>query len=71
MRFVAARDGASLRLVRDDAMRMEGRGAYVCPAAACFERAVARRGFQRAARTGGLELVIDPGLMASPAGQSH
>jgi predicted RNA-binding protein YlxR (DUF448 family) len=71
VRFVAAPDGAVLRLRRDDRMRMAGRGAYVCPGAECFERAVARRGFQRAARTAGAELVIDPGLMAGPVAQSH
>jgi predicted RNA-binding protein YlxR (DUF448 family) len=45
-RFVA-RSG---RLVADPARRAPGRGAYTCPRLACFERAVARRAFQRTLR---------------------
>ena len=63
VRFVAAPDGDAHRLVRDDAGRLGGRGLYVCRRDECFERAVARRAFQRGARVGG-ELRIDPGVGA-------
>jgi predicted RNA-binding protein YlxR (DUF448 family) len=58
---VARRDDGTARLVRDDRSRHPGRGAYVCRRAECFDRAVARRGFQRATRSGAA-LVIDPAL---------
>lgn len=61
-RFVAAQEDDTRRLVRDDRSRRPGRGAYVCRRRECFERAVARRGFQRATRAGGT-LVIDPALV--------
>ena len=47
--------------MRDDPARLGGRGLYVCRRRECFERAVARRGFQRGARVAG-ELTIDPAL---------
>jgi uncharacterized protein len=45
-RFVES-DG-TLKL--DPTGRAPGRGAYTCPRAACFERAVARRAFSRTLR---------------------
>ena len=54
------------RLVRDDRSRHPGRGAYVCRGRTCFDRALARRGFQRATRAGGA-LVIDAALAAGVA----
>jgi len=50
----AVRDG---ELVRE--RRAPGRGAYTCPRLACFERAVARRGFARALRQA---VRVDPAL---------
>jgi len=46
LRFVA-RAGA---LVHDPSSRAEGRGAYLCPSAPCFERALSLRAFSRALR---------------------
>jgi predicted RNA-binding protein YlxR (DUF448 family) len=63
VRFVAAPEGGVHRLVRDESGRLGGRGLYVCRRDECFERAVARRAFQRGARVGG-ELRIDPGVGA-------
>lgn len=60
-RFTAAPDDGAHRLVRDDRSLLGGRGLYVCRRDECFERAVARRAFQRGARVGG-ELRIDPRL---------
>jgi len=60
-RFVARREDGAARLVRDDRARHPGRGAYVCRRSECFRRAVERRGFQRATRTGAA-LLIDPAL---------
>lgn len=65
-RFVAAQEDDTRRLVRDDRARRPGRGAYVCRRRECFDRAVARRGFQRATRAQG-PLVIDPELADSVA----
>ncbi|CAN0498332.1 unnamed protein product, partial [Phaeothamnion confervicola] len=60
-RFVAvAEDGVHV-VVRDDRSQRAGRGLYVCPQVACFERAVARRAFGRGARVRG-ELRVDPQL---------
>jgi predicted RNA-binding protein YlxR (DUF448 family) len=56
----APRDGGHV-LARDDDARLGGRGLYVCRTRQCFERAVARRGFQRGSRVAG-ELMIDPAL---------
>jgi predicted RNA-binding protein YlxR (DUF448 family) len=36
-----------------------GRGAYTCPSLACFERAVAHRGFNRTLRS---NVKVDPAL---------
>ena len=58
--MAAPRDGGHA-LARDDAARLGGRGLYVCRTRECFERAVARRGFQRGSRVEG-ELTIDPAL---------
>jgi uncharacterized protein len=46
LRFVAPRG----LLVRDGTTRAQGRGAYVCRRASCFERAVATRAFSRTLR---------------------
>lgn len=46
MRYVVV-DGA---LVVDPARRLPGRGAYTCATRACFDRARARGGFNRAFR---------------------
>jgi uncharacterized protein len=62
-RFVAAPDEGVHTLVRDDRSQRGGRGLYVCRRQECFERAVARRAFVRAARIRG-ELRIDPTLGA-------
>jgi uncharacterized protein len=43
----AAPDGL---LVADRDRRLPGRGAYTCPSASCFERALARRAFPRTLR---------------------
>lgn len=67
VRFVAAGEYSAQQLVRDPAYRAHGRGAYVCPDTACFEKARARRAFHRALRRQGTELMIDPGLAASLA----
>jgi len=45
-----------------------GRGAYTCRRLACFERAVAGRGFARALRT---EVRVDPGLARRYTEDSH
>lgn len=62
-RFVAAPAEGGHALVRDDRSRLAGRGLYVCRTRECFDRAVARRAFQRGARVRG-ELRIDPELGA-------
>jgi predicted RNA-binding protein YlxR (DUF448 family) len=62
-RFVAAPGAGVHLLVRDDHAHLGGRGLYVCRRDECFERAVARRAFQRGARIRG-ELKIDPELGA-------
>ena len=62
-RFVAVPAEAGHALVRDDRSRSPGRGLYVCRTKECFDRAVARRAFQRGARLHG-ELRIDPELGA-------
>ena len=62
-RFVAVSQEGFHLLVRDDRSHRGGRGLYVCRRRECFERAVARRAFARAARIrGGLR--IDPALGA-------
>ncbi len=61
-RFVTVPGTAERRLVRDDRAKHPGRGLYVCPRRACFDRAVDRRAFHRAARLGGAPLWIDPAL---------
>jgi predicted RNA-binding protein YlxR (DUF448 family) len=62
-RFVAVRDDTDERhLVRDDPARHPGRGLYVCRRRTCFDRAVARRAFVRAARLEGVHLQIDTTL---------
>jgi predicted RNA-binding protein YlxR (DUF448 family) len=48
-------------LTRDPEGRMPGRGAYTCPDRACFERAVARRGFARTLRA---PVQVPPDLQA-------
>jgi predicted RNA-binding protein YlxR (DUF448 family) len=48
--------------VRDDRGRLGGRGLYVCATFECFDRAVQRRSFSRAARLQGEGLVIEPNL---------
>jgi predicted RNA-binding protein YlxR (DUF448 family) len=47
------------RLVVDRDARLPGRGAYLCPEAACWEAAVARRGFARAFRRP-VEVPVEP-----------
>jgi len=61
-RFVAAPVADGRALVRDDDGRLPGRGLYVCRSTACFDRAVARRAFRRAARLADEPLAIDPAL---------
>jgi predicted RNA-binding protein YlxR (DUF448 family) len=46
VRFVAPNG----TLTRDPSGRATGRGAYTCVSSACFDRAVARRGFARTLR---------------------
>lgn len=48
VRYVRGDDGA---LVRDDAQRLPGRGAYVHPGAECWDTARKRRAFGRALRS--------------------
>ena len=60
-RFFAAPHPDGRRLARDVDNSAGGRGMYVCPGAACFERAVARQAFQRAVRPPG-PLTVDPAL---------
>jgi uncharacterized protein len=62
VRFVAVLDDDERRLVRDDPARHPGRGLYVCRRLACFDRAVERRAFLRAARLDGVPLRIDTTL---------
>jgi hypothetical protein len=57
---VPGQDGA--RLARDDRGRLGGRGLYVCRVPECFDRASARRAFQRGARLRGASLAVDPAL---------
>jgi uncharacterized protein len=45
-----------------------GRGAYTCRRLACFERALARRGFNRVLRQ---TVSVDPGLVRLYTGQLH
>jgi predicted RNA-binding protein YlxR (DUF448 family) len=45
-----------------------GRGAYTCRRLACFERAVARRGFNRVLRQ---TVSVDPGLVRLYTGPLH
>ena len=45
-----------------------GRGVYTCRDAACFERALAGRGFARALRT---PARVDPALARNYTGESH
>ena len=59
-RFAARPEADGVRLVRDERSRLPGRGAYVCPDAACFARAASGRGFERATRLPAL--IIDPAL---------
>ena len=54
LRFVAR--GGELAL----GARQPGRGAYTCPRLPCFERAAARRAFNRTLRT---TVRVDPGLL--------
>ena len=58
-RFVAVRDGDTARLVRDDRGARGGRGLYVCRGQECFDRAVTRNAFARAARLGGTRVLVD------------
>ena len=60
-RFVAPPRPEGRQLSRDADGTAGGRGLYVCLRPACFERAVARRAFQRALRPPG-PLAIDPAL---------
>ena len=53
MRFVG-RDGTLVQ-----AQKGPGRGAYTCRRLACFERAAARRAFNRTLKT---TVQVDPGL---------
>jgi predicted RNA-binding protein YlxR (DUF448 family) len=69
-RFVAVPGDGGRRLERDDRSRLGGRGLYVCPRAECFERAVARRAFQRGARMSGT-LEIDPEMTAQIGGEGQ
>lgn len=69
-RFVAVPGDAGRRLERDDRSRLGGRGLYVCRRPECFERAVARRAFQRGARMSG-SLEIDPELVAKICGEGQ
>ncbi len=62
-RFVVRIDGDTNRLVRDTRGRMPGRGLYVCPVRACYETALSRRSFARAARMRGQALTIDDDLV--------
>ncbi len=61
-RFVAVVDGAGYRLTRDDVARNAGRGVYTCRNRACFNQALARRGFARGARVAAGRLVVDDQL---------
>jgi uncharacterized protein len=45
-----------------------GRGTYTCRSGACFERALARRGFAQALRT---PVRVDPALARIYTGESH
>ena len=58
-----APQGELLRFgARDGALtpgRVPGRGAYTCPRLACFERALARRAFNRILKQ---NVVVDPAL---------
>jgi hypothetical protein len=58
-RFVVVAADAGGRLIRDDRSRHPGRGLYVCRSGACFDRAVERRAFAMAARSGH-PVAIDP-----------
>ncbi len=69
-RFTAVPDASGHRLARDDASRLSGRGLYVCRRDACFERAVTRRAFHRAARVSG-GLMIDTSLAAEFGGEGE
>ena len=51
---LVARDG---RVVVDAAARLPGRGAWLHPATACLETAIARKAFGRAFRTSVTELI--------------
>jgi len=62
-RFVVRRDGDANHLVRDGRARMPGRGLYICPVRACYEAALSRRAFARAARLRGQALTIDDDLV--------
>lgn len=53
MRFVAVPDEGLARLRRDTDGTAPGRGLYTCPDQRCFDRAVDRRAFARAARADG------------------
>ncbi len=61
-RFVARPSLDGRVLVRDVDGRHPGRGLYICPTRACFDKAVERRGFQRGARLGDEPLGIDSTL---------
>lgn len=53
VRFVAVPDEGLVRLRRDTDGKAPGRGLYTCPDQGCFDRAVDRRAFARAARASG------------------
>ncbi|MBR0081188.1 MAG: YlxR family protein [Clostridia bacterium] len=54
LRIVRTEDGSA---VADRTGKRNGRGAYLCPSRACFEKAVKSRALERA-----LEIGIDPAL---------
>lgn len=61
-RFVAVPDADGWCVVRDDRAKHPGRGMYICPARACFDKAVERRAFLRASRRDGGPMRIDTTL---------
>lgn len=61
-RFVALPRPEGYELVRDISGRQGGRGLYVCANRECFEVALERRAFHRAARIAVGRLAVDPSL---------
>ncbi|MGI9539781.1 MAG: YlxR family protein [Miltoncostaeaceae bacterium] len=66
VRFVAVPDGGLARLRRDSDGTAPGRGLYTCPDQGCFDRAVDRRAFARAARLGDALDTSDIRAMGEP-----